>query len=120
VTREQSDTSIQLVYIPVREQIPIPQMKVVWQFDPRTGELIGFDASEYFHDYNKIFPLHPKLTAEQAGAALSPNLRATGFPKLIIHRGKLVYEIPVTGVEGVTHAYINALTGSTENIAYNP
>ncbi|WP_274652691.1 hypothetical protein [Paenibacillus humicola] len=120
VTKEQSDASIQLVYIPVREQIPISQMKVVWRFDPRTGELSSFDASDYFNDYNKSFPLHPKLTAEQATVALSPNLRAAGSPKLEIHEGKLVYEIPVTGVEGVTLAYVNALSGSTESIAYNP
>ncbi len=120
VTKEQADASIQLVYIPIREQVPISQMKVVWRFDPRAGELIGFDASDYFRDYNKSFPLHPKLTAEQAAAALSPNLRAAGSPRLEIHEGKLVYQIPVTGVEGVTLAYVNALTGSTDSIAYNP
>ncbi|REE78550.1 hypothetical protein A8990_12624 [Paenibacillus taihuensis] len=120
IMNNQSDTSIGLVYIPVREEVPIPQMQVVWRFDPRTGELISFDASGYFSDYNKSFPLHPKLTAKQATAALSPNLRATGSPKLEIHEGKLVYEIPVTGVEGVKLIYVNALKGSIERIAYNP
>ncbi|SEN98114.1 hypothetical protein [Paenibacillus sp. OV219] len=120
MTKAQTDTSIQLIYIPVREQVPISQMKVVWRFDPRTGELISFDASDYYRNYNKSFPLHPKQTAEQAAAALGPNLRVAGSPKLEIHDGKLVYEIPVTGVEGVTLAYVNALTGNTESIAYHP
>ncbi|ACT01535.1 hypothetical protein [Paenibacillus sp. JDR-2] len=120
VTKEKSDTSIQLVYIPVREQVPIPQMKVVWKFDVHTGELMKFDASNYFSDYNKTFPLHPKLTAEQAAAAISPNLRATGSPILEIHESKLVYKIPVAGVEGIALVYINSLTGGTENIAYTP
>ncbi|GLX68618.1 PepSY1/2 domain-containing protein [Paenibacillus glycanilyticus] len=119
VTKLQTDSSIQLVYVPVREQVPIPQMRVVWRFDPNTGELIKFDATEYFRDYNKSFTLHPKLTAEQAAAALSPNLRSTGAPKLEIHEGKLTYKIPVTGIEGVKLVYINALTGSTDSIAYN-
>lgn len=120
VLKEQLDTSIQLVYVPVREQVPIPQMKVVWRFDPRTGSLIDFDATSYYRDYNKSFPLHPKLTAEQAVAALGTNLRAAGAPKLEIHEGKLVYTIPVTGVDGVTFAYVNALTGGIDSIAYNP
>lgn len=119
IMKAQSSTSIQLVYIPVREQVPIPQMKVVWRFDPRTGQLSSFDASEYYRDYNKTFTLRPKLTAEQAVAALNPNLRAAGTPKLEIHEGTLVYEIPVTGVEGVKLTYVNALNGNIESIAYN-
>ncbi|WP_127492098.1 hypothetical protein [Paenibacillus glycanilyticus] len=120
ITKEKSTTSIQLVYIPVREQVPITQMKVVWKFDAQTGDLMNFDASNYFKDYNKSFPLHPKLTAEQAAAAISPNLRVTGSPILEIHESKLVYKIPVSGVEGIALVYINSLTGGTENIAYTP
>jgi hypothetical protein len=113
------ETSIYLVYIPVREQISIPQMKVVWRFDRRTGALISFDASNYFSHYNKNFPLHPKLTAEQASSKLGPYVNASGKPKLKLHNDKLVYAFPVTGIEGVTHVYINARTGAGEGMDYN-
>ncbi|MET3941689.1 hypothetical protein ABIC22_004501 [Paenibacillus sp. PvP094] len=116
--KEIKETSVYLVYIPVREQISIPQMKVVWRFDRRTGALISFDASNYFSHYNKNFPLHPKLTAEQASAKLGPYVNVSGKPKLKLHNDKLVYAFPVTGIEGVTHVYINARTGAGEGIDY--
>ncbi|WJH29190.1 hypothetical protein N6H13_30730 [Paenibacillus sp. CC-CFT742] len=116
--KEIKETSIYLVYIPVREQISIPQMKVVWRFDRRTGALMSFDASNYFSHYNKNFPLHPKLTAEQASAKLGPYVNVSGKPKLKLHNDKLVYAFPVTGIEGVTHVYINARTGASEGIDY--
>ena len=61
VAKEIKDTFIYLTYIPVREQVSIPQMKVVWKFDRRTGVLKSFDASNYYSNYNKTFPIHPKL-----------------------------------------------------------
>jgi spore germination protein len=119
ITKEQTDTSIHLAYIPVREQVSIPQMQVEWQFDRRTGALKSFDAYKYFYNYNKSFPLHPKLTAQQASGKLGPYVNASGMPKLEIHNSKLVYAFAVTGVEGVSHVYVNALTGAGEGIDYN-
>ncbi|MEO2204825.1 PepSY domain-containing protein [Paenibacillus pabuli] len=81
--------------------------------------LKSFDASNYFSHYNKTFPIHPKLTAEQASAKLGPKVNASGKPKLEIHKDKLVYAFPVTGIEGVSHVYVNARTGAGEGIDYN-
>ncbi|RUS46076.1 hypothetical protein [Cohnella sp. AR92] len=117
--KEQTDTSITLDYIPVREQVSIPQMQVEWQFDRLTGALKSFDAYNYFYCYNKSFPLHPKLTEAQASARLGPNVNTSGAPKLEIHDDNLVYAFAVTGIEGVSHVYINALTGASEGIEYN-
>jgi hypothetical protein len=119
VAKEIKETSIYLTYIPVREQVSIPQMKVVWQFDRRTGALKSFDASKYFTHYNKTFPIHPKLTAEQASSKLGPKVNVSGKPKLELRNDKLVYAFPVTGIEGVSHVYINADTGAGEGINYN-
>ncbi|WP_339323478.1 hypothetical protein [Paenibacillus sp. FSL W8-0194] len=119
VAKEIKDTSIHITYIPVRKQVSIPQMQVVWVFDRRTGALKSFDAYNYFYNYNKTFPLHPKLTAEQASEQLGPNVNASGKPKLEIHNSKLVYAFSVTGIEGVSHVYVNALTGADEGIDYN-
>ncbi len=119
VTKEQTDTSIRLVYNPVREQVSIAPMQVEWQFDRRTGALTSFDAYQYFYNYNKSFPLQPKLTAEQASGKLGPNVNAVGTPTLEIHDGKLVYAFSVTGVEGVSRVFINARTGAGEGIDYN-
>ncbi len=119
VAKEIKDTFIYLTYIPVREQVSIPQMKVVWKFDRRTGVLKSFDASNYYSNYNKTFPIHPKLTAEQASAKLGPKIKASGKPKLELHNDKLVYAFPVTGIEGVSHVYVNARTGAGEGIDYN-
>ncbi|WP_336764506.1 hypothetical protein [Paenibacillus sp. USHLN196] len=96
VAKEIKDTSIYLTYIPVREQVSIPQMKVVWKFDRRSGVLKSFDASKYFTHYNKTFPIHPKLTAEQASAKLGPKVNISGKPKLELRNDKLVYAFPVT------------------------
>ncbi|MGV2882535.1 hypothetical protein [Paenibacillus taichungensis] len=119
VAKEIKETSIYLTYIPVREQVSIPQMKVVWQFDRRTGALKSFDASNYYSYYNKTFPIHPKLTEEQASAKLGPKVNVSGKPKLELHNDKLVYAFPVTGIEGVSHVYVNARTGAGEGIDYN-
>ncbi|WP_127589993.1 PepSY domain-containing protein [Paenibacillus lautus] len=119
VAKEIKDTSIYLTYIPVREQVSIPQMKVVWRFDHRTGALKSFDASNYYSHYNKTFPVHPKLTADQASAKLGPKVTPSGKPKLEIHNSKLVYAFPVTGIGGVSHVYVNARTGAGEGINYN-
>ncbi|WP_145047766.1 hypothetical protein [Paenibacillus xylanexedens] len=119
VAKNLNDTSIYLTYIPVREHVPIPQMKVVWQFDSRTGALKSFDAYRYFSHYNKTFPLHPKLTMEQASMKLSSIVKVSGKPKLEIHNDKLVYAFPVTGIEGVSRVYINARTGAGEGINYS-
>ncbi|MGF9697757.1 hypothetical protein [Paenibacillus sp. MABNR03] len=119
VAKEIKETSIYLTYIPVREQVSIPQMKVVWQFDRHTGVLKSFDASNYFSHYNKTFPIHPKLTAEQAYSKLGPKVNVSGKPKLEIHNNKLVYTFPVTGIAGVSHVYVNARTGAGEGIDYN-
>ncbi len=119
VAKEINDTSIYLTYIPVREQVSIPQMKVVWRFDRRTGTLKSFDASNYYSHYNKTFPVHPRLTAEQASAKLGPKVTPSGKPKLEIHNSQLVYAFPVTGIEGVSHVYVNARTGAGEGINYN-
>ncbi|WP_336783374.1 hypothetical protein [Paenibacillus illinoisensis] len=119
VAKEIKETSIYLTYIPVREQVPIPQMKVVWKFDRCTGALKSFNAFNYFSHYNKTFPLHPKLTAEQASEKLGPNVNVSGKPKLKIHNDKLIYAFPVTGIEGVSHIYVNARTGASEGIDYN-
>ncbi|KQY94486.1 hypothetical protein ASD24_02715 [Paenibacillus sp. Root52] len=119
VAKNLNDTSIYLTYIPVREYVPIPQMKVVWQFDSRTGALKSFDAYRYFSHYNKTFQLHPKLTMEQASMKLSSIVKVSGKPKLEIHNDKLVYAFPVTGIEGVSRVYINARTGAGEGINYS-
>lgn len=119
VAKKLNDTSIYLTYIPVREHIPIPQMKVVWQFDSRTGALKSFDAYRYFSHYNKTFQLHPKLTMEQASMKLSSIVKVSGKPKLEIHNDKLVYAFPITGIEGVSRVYINARTGAGEGINYS-
>lgn len=119
VAKEIKDTSIYLTYIPVRKQVSIPQMQVVWQFNRRTGALKSFDAYSYFYNYNKTFPLHPKLTAEQASEKLSSKVTVSGKPKLEIHNSKLVYAFSVTGIEGVSRVYVNALTGADEGIDYN-
>lgn len=119
VAKKLNDSSIYLTYIPVREHIPIPQMKVVWQFDSRTGALKSFDAYRYFSHYNKTFQLHPKLTMEQASMKLSSIVKVSGKPKLEIHNDKLVYAFPITGIEGVSRVYINARTGAGEGINYS-
>lgn len=119
VTREQTETSIRLVYVPVREHVSIPQMQVEWQFDRRTGALKNFDAYQYFYNYNQSFPLQPKLTAEQASGKLGPNVNIVGTPTLEIHDGKLVYAFSATGVEGVSRVFVNALTGAGEGIDYS-
>ncbi|MDQ0169275.1 hypothetical protein [Paenibacillus tundrae] len=119
VAKKLNDTSIYLTYIPVREHVPIPQMKVVWQFDSRNGALKSFDAYRYFYHYNKTFQLHPKLTMEQASMKLSSIVKVSGKPKLEIHNDKLVYAFPITGIEGVSRVYINARTGAGEGINYS-
>ncbi|MEY8745848.1 hypothetical protein AB9M62_42200 [Bacillales bacterium AN1005] len=119
VAKKLNDTSIYLTYIPVREHVPIPQMKVVWQFDSRNGALKSFDAYRYFSHYNKTFQLHPKLTMEQASMKLSSIVKVSGKPKLEIHNDKLVYAFPITGIEGVSRVYINARTGAGEGINYS-
>jgi len=119
VTREETDNTIRLVYIPVREHVSIPLMQVEWQFDLRTGALKSYDAYQYFYNYNRSFPLHPKLTAEQASGKLGPNVKVVGTPTLEIHDGKLVYAFSVTGVEGVSRVFVNALNGAGEGIDYN-
>lgn len=119
VAKEIKDTSIYLTYIPVREQVSIPQMQVVWQFNHRTGTLKSFDAYSYYYNYNKTFLLHPKLTVEQASEKLGSKVNVSGKPKLEIQNSKLVYAFSVTGIEGVSHVYVNALTGASEGIDYN-
>ncbi|MCG7379833.1 hypothetical protein MH215_22795 [Paenibacillus sp. ACRSA] len=119
VAKKLNDSSIYLTYIPIREHVPIPQMKVVWQFDSRTGALKKFDAYRYFSHYNKTFQLHPKLTMEQASMKLSSIVKVSGKPKLEIYNDKLVYAFPVTGIDGVTRVYINARTGANEGINYS-
>lgn len=119
VAKEIKDTSIYLTYIPVREQVSIPQMHVLWEFDRRTGALKSFDAYNYFYNYNKTFPLHPKLTVEQASEKLGSKVNVSDRPKLEIQNSKLVYALSVNGIEGVSHVYVNALTGAYEGIDYN-
>lgn len=118
VAKAVKNNSIYLTYIPVREQVSIPQMKVVWQFDRRTGTLKSFDAYNYFSYYNKTFRTQPKLTADQASERLGSQVNITGKPKLKIHNDVLVYVFPISGIEGVSHVYVNASTGASEGIEY--
>lgn len=76
-------------------------------------------ASRYFHAYGSpIEDLRPHITATEAINTLSPHLQATGDPLLQAAGNRLLYAIPVTGVEGVDKIYVDAISGQFERMLY--
>jgi hypothetical protein len=112
-------TSIyRLVFVPIKENIPVIQQKVEIVIDPVKGRLVQFDASNYFRYYKQDFPLRPKLSPEEAANKLNKTLRISGAPVLEVKDGDLVYAIPVKGIDLVRHIYINAINGDEEGFDY--
>lgn len=111
-------TNLRLTFIPIRENIQMVQQKVDIVIDRKKGRLLELDATNYFIYYKQDDPLKPKLTPEEAAAKVNDLLEISGPLALQIRDGDLVYAIPVKGIEGVTHLYINAIYGNEEGFAF--
>ncbi|MDQ8739311.1 hypothetical protein [Paenibacillus sp. LHD-38] len=93
------------------------QQKVDIVIDREKGRLLELDATNYFI-YKQDVPLKPKLSPEEATAKVNDLLEISGPLALQERDGKLVYAIPVKGIERVTHLYINAIHGNEEGFAF--
>lgn len=111
-------TNLRLTFIPIRENIPMVQEKVDIVIDRKKGRLLELDATNYFIYYKQDVPLKPKLSPEEAAAKVNDLLEISGPPALQVRDGKLIYAIPVKGIERVTHLYINAIHGNEEGFAF--
>ena len=114
---EEKEGYVRLVYVPERDGGLILQQAVELWFNDADGKLLRFDATRYF-EFSKYDLSPAKLTPEEAVAKLGPGAQAAGTPRLQAMREKLVYAIPIRGIERVSHVYINAVTGEEEGIEY--
>lgn len=111
-------TNLRLTFIPIRENIPMVQQKVDILIDRKKGRLLELDATNYFNYYKQDVPLKPKLSPEEAAAKVNDLMEISGPLALQVRDGDLVYAIPVKGIEGVTHLYINAIYGNEEGFEF--
>ncbi|MGM0885116.1 MAG: PepSY1/2 domain-containing protein [Bacillota bacterium] len=112
------NTNLRLTFIPIRENIPMVQLKVDILIDRKKGRPLELDATNYFMYYKQDVPLKPKLSPEEAAAKVNDLMEISGPLVLQVRDGDLVYAIPVKGIEGVTHLYINAIYGNEEGFEF--
>ena len=97
----------------IQVTVPLPV------FPDTSHEAIHIDAGRYFWRYNAPVPGKASLTPEEAVKLLSPTVTATSKPRLELHNERLVYAIPVTGVDRVTRIHIDAITGEYVRMEYD-
>lgn len=94
------------------------QVKVTVALD--TGEIIGFEALQYYMAHHDRTLPTPKLTPDEAKAKVSGDLTVESVRLALIPRAdvKEVLTYEVIGKHGANlyHVYINALTGDEEQI----
>ena len=84
------------------------------------GEIIGTEATGYLMSHRQRDLPEPKMSKEQAQAAINPGLTVSGGRLVLIPSGvtgeKLAYEFPAKQGEASYLIYVNALNGREENV----
>ncbi len=93
---------------------------VVWTVIPLDGShsAIEVNADRYFALYGHPQVPEPGITAAEAISLLSPALAPAGEVRLEFRGDRLLYAIPVTGVDRVHKVYVNAMSGQYERMEY--
>ncbi len=113
-----------MVFIPIKNEIPLLNCKVEIIMDLNKGRLQYFNASEYFINIQREINLEPKITPKEAIDIAKTIGPVEGTPKLKVIGGKyyyheyvLVYGIPLLD-KGKTIAtiYIDAISGNLVRI----
>lgn len=85
------------------------------------GEIVGFESLGYLMSHTEREIPEPRLTAEEAKERISPQLTASGEPRLAIipldtFEEVFTWEVPATLGDDRYLVYVNALTGEEERI----
>lgn len=84
------------------------------------GEILGYDATQYWVNRNDRPPEQPRLTPEEAAARVNPQLEVAGVELgvLDIFRGQeaLVYRVKAKLDGNEFDVFINAVTGQEERV----
>jgi hypothetical protein len=121
---EERGETVTMVYAPVIDQV-IHTDKAIHVtvnlpvFPDISHQPIVINADRYFALYNAPSPGVASLTPEDAVKSLSSSVTPTGDPRLELCGERLVYAIPVEGVNRVNTIYIDAITGEYAWMEYD-
>ncbi|SDD46996.1 spore germination protein [Terribacillus halophilus] len=107
-------------FVPVQDDVriyaDIVQVKVALD----NGDILGYNARDYFMNHHERDIAKPKLTEEQATEKLNQNVQVQETHLALIendtHEETLVYEIMGTRNDETYRIYVNADTGQEEEI----
>jgi hypothetical protein len=111
-------TLLYVTFVPQVGGVPVTDASVEVSIDTAKGILQYFDMTNYYLKRNRIVKMKVGVQPEIALKQINDELEVLDQPKLMIHREKLVYSIPVKGYERVTKVYVDAQTGKQVDIEY--
>ena len=113
------EQGVRMAHAVVIDDVLFPE-QVVWTQIPLDGShsAIEVNADRYFALYGHPQVPEPGITAAEAISLLSPALAPAGEVRLEFRGNRLLYGIPVTGVDRVYKVYVNAVSGQYERMEY--
>lgn len=119
ISRSEREQDVRTVHAVVIDDVIFPE-QVVSTGIPLDGSssAIEVNADRYFALYGRPEVPDPGITAAEAISLLSPVLVPAGDLRLEFRGDRLLYAIPVTGVDRVYKVYINAVSGRYEWMEY--